>query len=219
MSLKTPIWILIFFMLSCANPEKDEQASKVDHTYSTKGIDKPSINFAKLKNKAKEAKAFCDKRGFNDQFCILIDMSVHSGLKRFVIWDFEKDTFTHAYLVGHGSGSNPWSHDFTKDKPQFSNEENSHCTSLGKYKIGARAKSEWGVGIKYVLHGLEPTNSNAQKRFVVFHSWEAVSDTEVYPTGTPEGWGCPILSLKAFREVDQLLSSCSKPVLMWIFAE
>ena len=61
------------------------------------------------------------------------------------------------------------------------------------------------------------SNSNALKRFIVFHSWEVVSDEEVYPNGTPEGWGCPTISNNSFRIVDPLLKSSSKPVLMWIY--
>ncbi|MDQ3100800.1 MAG: murein L,D-transpeptidase catalytic domain family protein [Bacteroidota bacterium] len=74
-----------------------------------------------------------------------------------------------------------------------------------------------GSGIKYVLHGLEPTNSNAQMRYVVFHSWEMVPDEEPYPDGTPEGWGCPIVSNNAMRLIDPKLKASQKPVLMWIY--
>ena len=56
-----------------------------------------------------------------------------------------------------------------------------------------------GVKIKYVLHGLDSTNSNALKRYIVFHWWEAVSDDEVYPDGTPEGWGCQTISNNSFK--------------------
>jgi hypothetical protein len=144
-------------------------------------------------------------------------MSLHSGVKRFIVWDFKKDTVTNSFLVGHGCCKQPWSKDATKENPTFSNVDGSHCSSLGKYKIGERAYSDWGVNIKYVLHGLEPSNSNALKRFIVFHSWEVVSDEEVYPNGTPEGWGCPTISNNSFKWIDPMLKSSSKPVLMWIY--
>jgi hypothetical protein len=38
------------------------------------------------------------------------------------------------------------------------------------------------------MHGLEKTNSNALQRFIVFHSWNLMSDEEVFPKGSPEGW-------------------------------
>ena len=144
-------------------------------------------------------------------------MSVHSGMKRFFVWDFKKEKILNSFLVGHGCGDNPWSNDYSRDNPKFSNVDGSHCSSLGKYKIGEREHSDWGVNVKYVLYGLDSTNSNAFKRFIVFHSWEAVSDYEVYPDGTPEGWGCPTISNNSFKIIDPILKSSTKPVLMWIY--
>ncbi|WP_281337487.1 murein L,D-transpeptidase catalytic domain-containing protein [Flavobacterium eburneipallidum] len=175
------------------------------------------MNVESTKTKANQALKFCKAKNFNQDFCILIDMSLHSGVKRFIVWDFTKNKISNSFLVGHGCGENPWNNDYSKDNPKFSNVDGSHCSSLGKYKIGQRAHSDWGIGVKYVLHGLESTNNNAQKRFIVFHSWEVVSDEEVYPKGTPEGWGCPTISNNSFKIIDPLLKSSTKPVLMWIY--
>ncbi|GGC79856.1 hypothetical protein GCM10011508_04070 [Flavobacterium lutivivi] len=178
---------------------------------------KPKRNVARIENKAKEALLYCKKKKFDENCCILIDMSVHSGLNRLFIYDFNKNEVSRSMLVGHGCGNYPWSFDFSKDNPDFSNIDGSHCSSLGKYKIGKRAWSNWGINVKYVLHGLEKTNSNAQSRFIVFHSWEKVSDSEVYPDGTPEGWGCPTISNNNMKIVDSILQTKKKPVLMWIY--
>jgi hypothetical protein len=179
--------------------------------------EKPVINILATRTKAREAFDFCKTQNLSIDFCILIDMSLHSGIKRFIVWDFKKDSISNSFLVGHGCCKNTWSSDSSKENPEFSNIDESHCSSLGKYKIGERAYSDWGVNIKYVLHGLESTNSNALKRFIVFHSWEVVSDDEIYPKGTPEGWGCPTISNKSFKLIDALLKANSKPVLMWIY--
>ncbi|QBN20124.1 murein L,D-transpeptidase catalytic domain-containing protein [Flavobacterium nackdongense] len=203
------ISILVIFstsFLGCNNPPVKNTDAK-----------NPTINVANTRLKAKEALSFCKTKKFNEDFCILIDMSLHSGVKRFVVWDFKKNKITNSFLVGHGCGDNPWNYDFSKETPKFSNVDGSHCSSLGKYKIGARAHSDWGVNIKYFLHGLESTNSNAFKRFIVFHSWEVVSDEEIYPKGTPEGWGCPTISNNSFKIIDPLLKVSTKPVLMWIY--
>jgi hypothetical protein len=178
---------------------------------------KPKIETAILENKAKEALEFCKKNKYNQDFCFLIDMSIHSGLNRFFVYDFKKDTLSMSMLVGHGCGNYPWSSDWTRAKPSFSNVDGSHCSSLGKYKIGKRAYSDWGIHIKYVLHGLEKTNSNAESRFVVFHSWEKVPEKEIYPDGTPEGWGCPTISNENMKVIDPMLQKVDKPVLMWIY--
>ena len=189
------------------------------HCSSTKNKEpeRPSINIKSTKAKAQQALQFCKSKSYNTNFCILIDMSLHSGVKRLIIWDFERDTITNSFLVAHGCGTNPWNEDNTKEAPVFSNTDDSHCSSLGKYKIGERGFSQWGVNVKYVLHGLESSNSNAQRRAIVFHSWEAISDNEIYPNGTPEGWGCPAISNNSFRMIDPLLRSSDKPVLMWIY--
>lgn len=178
---------------------------------------KPKINTTAIDNKAKEALAFCRNKNYNQDFCILIDMSMHSGLNRFFLYDFKKDTISMSILVGHGCGNYPWSQDWSRDNPGFSNVDGSHKSSLGKYKIGERAHSDWGIRVKYVLHGLEKTNSNAQNRFIVFHSWEKVPEKEIYPDGTPEGWGCPTISNENMKLIDPMLKESKKPVLMWIY--
>jgi hypothetical protein len=178
---------------------------------------KPEINVNKAKSKAGEALKFCLSKGFNTDFCILIDMSVHSGVKRLLVWDFKNNSVSKKYLVGHGCGANPWSSDGSKNDPKFSNEDGSHLSSLGKYKLEGRGYSDWGINVKYLMHGLEKTNSNALKRFIVFHSWNLMSDDDVFPEGSPEGWGCPTISNNAMREIDPMLQNSKKPVLMWIY--
>lgn len=200
------LFLFSTFLIGCNNPLPQKKAAE-----------KPKINIESTRTKARQAFEFCKAQNFNTEFCILIDMSLHSGVNRFIIWDFKKGSILNSFLVGHGCCDNKWNSDFSKDNPKFSNTDGSHCSSLGKYKIGERAYSDWGVNIKYVLHGLESTNSNALKRYIVFHSWEVVSDEEIYPKGTPEGWGCPTISNKNFRIIDPLLKSSSKPVLMWIY--
>jgi hypothetical protein len=206
--LNTFVFLLSTFLIGCHNPveKKEETASK-----------RPCINIGTTRSKAKQAFDYCKSKGFNTDFCILIDMSLHSGVKRFFIWDFKKDTVKYSFLVGHGCCDNPWNRDHSKENPKFSNTDGSHCSSLGKYKIGARGYSNWGVNVKYDLHGLESTNSNAFNRLIVFHSWEVVSDEEVYPEGTPEGWGCPTISDNSFKIIDPMVKSSLKPVLFWIY--
>jgi hypothetical protein len=177
----------------------------------------PHIDTNRTKLKTKEALLFCKNKGYNTNYCILIDMSLPSGVKRFMVWDFRKHTILISGLVSHGCGINPWSGMWSKDKPTFSNVANSHCSSLGKYQVGDRAASAWGIHIKYYLKGLESTNSNAYIRDVVLHSWEQVPDNEVYPNGTPEDWGCPAVSNNTMKTVDALVRKQKKHLLLWIY--
>lgn len=178
---------------------------------------RPVSDSVKIRKKAEEALQFCKNKNFSTDFCLLIDMSLHSGVKRFFVWDFRKNKVTGKYLVGHGCGTHPWSSDGSKDRPEFSNEDGSHLSSLGKYKVQERGYSEWGIHVKYLMHGLGETNSNALKRFIVFHSWNLMSDEETFPKGSPEGWGCPTVSNNAMQEIDPMLQKSGKPVLMWIY--
>lgn len=178
---------------------------------------KPQVDSIKLAKKAEEALQFSKDNKMNTDFCVLIDMSLHSGVKRFFIWNFKDQKTESSYLVGHGCGDAAWSSDETKDRPEFSNVDGSHLSSLGKYRIGERGYSSWGINVKYLMHGLEESNSNALKRIIVFHSWELMSDNEVFPNGSPEGWGCPTVSNNAMKIIDKKLQSSKNPVLMWIF--
>ena len=166
--------------------------------------------------KAVEALNYCKAKKMNEDFCILIDMGIHSGKKRFFVYDFKKKAITQSFLVSHGCCDYIWGQDFSKENVSFSNVNDSHCTSIGKFKIGERGFSNWGINVKYLMHGLEKTNDNALKRVIVFHSWEKVPDEEVYPDGTPEGWGCPAISIANFKVIDPILKKAKKPVLMWI---
>jgi hypothetical protein len=199
--------ILLFILILGCNNSSGEYKVK----------DKPQVNLNAMKERGRESLAFCRDNNFNTDFCILIDMSLHSGVKRFFVWNFKTESIEYSFLVGHGCCDKPWKQDQSKENPTFSNVDGSHCSSLGKYKIGARAYSNWGVNIKYFLHGLDVTNDNAFRRVIVFHSWEAVSDEEVYPKGTPEGWGCPTISNKSFKMIDPILKASNKPVLMWVY--
>lgn len=214
---KAFLFIIPVFVLSCLKEKPAEVFSENTTTKPNPELSRPKLDLEKTKGKAEEALAFCKSENLSTDFCILIDMSLHSGIKRFLVWDFSKNEITEKYLVGHGCGSNSWSNDESKDNPTFSNEDGSHLSSLGKYRLEGRGYSDWGIHVKYLMHGLEETNSNAISRFIVFHSWELMSDEETFPKGSPEGWGCPTISNNAMREMDPKIKNTEKPILMWIY--
>ena len=203
---KNKIYLIILFLsflgLSCRNAPEES----VYH-----------LDMNKLEKKAGEAYMFCKENDFNTKFCLLADMSIHSGRYRFFVYDFQKRSVILQGLIAHGCGDSVWGDDLTKCNPKFSNALESHCTSLGKYRIGEQGYSNWGININYKLHGLEESNSNAYKRIIVLHSWIMVPEEEVFPQGTPEGWGCPAISNKNMKIVDSLLKKSNKPVLLWIY--
>ena len=194
--LKTFLLAIVF--ISC---KKETPKSEIKPKYYTSQI--------------KVAKAYCKKNSLNQNKFILIDLDIHSGLKRFFIYDFKKEVIIKSYMVSHGCGDNMWSWTSSKEKAPISNKPDSHCSSIGKYVIGSRGVSQWGIKINYMLIGKDVTNSNAVKRAIVLHSWEKIQTEEVYPEGTPEGWGCPAVSNESMKEIDVLLKA-NKNMLMWV---
>jgi L,D-transpeptidase catalytic domain len=163
-----------------------------------------------------EAKIYCEANNFNQSYYILIDLSIHSGNNRFFVYNFDSQKNDYEKLTTHGSCDIFEGNDTKWETAKFGSKVDSHCSMKGKYKIGSRDASKWGIKVKYWLHGLETSNANSIKRVTVLHSWEAVSDSEVYPTYSPLSWGCPAVSDAFMTILDTKLKISKKPVLLWI---
>lgn len=170
----------------------------------------------KIQLKAKEAKQYCIDNNFDTTFCVLIDMKVHSGKYRFFTWDFGLNSIVDKSLCSHGSCANIELPD-GEQLPYFTNQPNSYCSSLGKYKIGKRGVSSYGINVNYKLHGLEKTNSNAFDRIIVLHSFDGLSENEVFPNKAITSWGCPAVSNGMMERIDEKLQKTQLPVLLWIY--
>lgn len=163
-----------------------------------------------------EAKKYCKENNFNQEYYFLIDLSVHSGKNRFYVYDFKKSRITDKNLVTHGACDHFEVNSTKYSKAKFSARTDSHCSMHGKYKIGKRDYSSWGINVKYWLEGLETTNKTAIERVVVLHSWEKVANKEIFPNYSPLSWGCPAVSDAFMRKLDTKLKTTNKPVLLWI---
>jgi hypothetical protein len=168
------------------------------------------------KSNNSEALEYCKKNGFNEAYYFLLDLSIHPGKNRFFVYDFKENKISDKNLVTHGSCDQFEENPDKWKKVKFSNKTDSHCSMKGKYKIGKRDYSSWGINVKYWLHGLEKNNESAVKRVVVLHSWNAVSNEEIYPKVSPLSWGCPAVSDEFMRKLDAKLKQTKKPVLLWI---
>jgi L,D-transpeptidase catalytic domain len=164
----------------------------------------------------KQAMKYCKKHNLDTTFYFLVDLSIHSGKNRFFVVNLENQKNLMQNLVTHGSCDVFTDNPKKWEKAKMSNKENSHCSMKGKFKIGNRDSSSWGIGVKYWLHGLETSNSNAEKRVVVLHSWSAVKNEEIYPKYSPLSWGCPAVSDEFMRKLDKKLKNHKPNVLLWI---
>lgn len=163
----------------------------------------------KLQFKAVDAKTFVRQNQFDTSICFLIDMSVPANHKRFFIYDLKKDSIRNSGLVTHGNCNQYW-----LNGRKYGNEIGCGCTSLGKYKVGNSYYGRFGLAFK--LHGLDNTNSNAFKRYVVLHSHSCVPDKEAVEEICQSN-GCPTVSPEFLKVLETVIKRSQKPVLLWIF--
>jgi len=78
------------------------------------------------------------------------------------------------------------------------------CSPLGKYKIGNLYYGRFGLA--YKLYGLDKTNNNAFRRFVVLHSHECVPETEEQ-NEICQSDGCPTVTtiFAAIKTIDRTI--------------
>jgi L,D-transpeptidase catalytic domain len=167
------------------------------------------VTLEKLKKQAAIAQLYAAANRFDTKRCILIDMSLPSSQNRFFLFHLKKDTIENSGLVTHGQGRRLFSTTI-----EFSNEPGSYCTSLGKYKIGARYFGKFGLA--YKLHGLDKTNSNALSRAVVLHAHECVPEAE---NGEEicESQGCPTIAPGFLKKIAPVIDRTTLPMLLYIY--
>lgn len=164
-----------------------------------------------LQQKATEARAFTRHKGFNEQTCFLIDMSLPSGQNRFFIYDLQAESIRQAGPVAHGNCYEYW-----LEGRRYSNTVGSGCTSLGKYKVGYPYTGRFGYS--YKLYGLDSSNDNAFERTVVLHSHPCVPETETTDEICQSN-GCPMVASALLAQLKKIINGSKKPLLLWIYDE
>lgn len=144
---------------------------------------------------------YCRREGYNTRIALFVDLSRHSGRRRFVVWDFESGDILLAAPVSHGSGSR--SPHVRSAYARMSNEDGSHLSSLGRALVAERYEGRYGTA--YRLDGLDSTNSNLRPRCVVLHGWKYTTSYPIYPLATVGSFGCPVLSRRMMQKVDAIL--------------
>lgn len=164
----------------------------------------------KLDLKGATLEAYAKANNFNTEISFLIDMKIESGKNRFFIYDMKKDSVLYSSLVTHGRCNETW----LKGR-KYGNEVGCGCSSLGKYKIGNPYHGKFGLA--YKLHGLDVTNNNAFKRYVVLHSHECVPNNEVDPYPICQSDGCPTVSATFLKKLAGIIDKSNKPILLYIY--
>jgi hypothetical protein len=200
--------IIVAVALAAHNYYKGFYKTSSTNFKSVNDLDKREVS--KITEKAIEVKKFVPDKNFSKRFIFLVDMSLPSGKNRFFVYDLSKDSIIKTSLVAHGSGNNGFS--FT---PKFSNQKESGCTALGKYRIGKSYAGRFGLA--YKLYGLDISNSNTFRRSIVLHSYNCVPEQEAYPYRICNSHGCPMVSPLFLEQLQTIIDKSEEPVLLWIF--
>ncbi|HMK25702.1 MAG TPA: murein L,D-transpeptidase catalytic domain family protein [Chitinophagaceae bacterium] len=163
----------------------------------------------KLKERAASVKSFLLRKGYNNEICFFIDMSLPSGQNRFFIYDLQKDSLRSRGLVAHGNCFENW-----LEGRKYSNTVGSGCTSLGKYRIGIHYYGKFGYS--YKLHGLDNSNNNAFERTVVLHAHSCIPETEIGEEICQSN-GCPTVSPGFLEQLKKIINASKKPVMLWVY--
>jgi hypothetical protein len=124
------------------------------------------------------------------QLLTIVDFNKSSTQKRLWIIDLAEQKLLFNTLVAHGQGSGG-------DKPdKFSNQPNSHQSSLGFYVTSDIYRGKHGLSMK--LDGMDKGfNTNAKERAVVIHGADYVSQQFVNQHGRlGRSHGCPALPIE-----------------------
>ena len=125
----------------------------------------------------------------------VIDYSRPSTKKRLWVFDVKQRALLYEELVAHGSGSG------NNLATAFSNEANSHQSSLGLFRTDETYVGRNGYSLR--LHGLDlGFNDHAYDRAIVMHGAPYVSDDVAKAHGRlGRSWGCPALREGIARKV------------------
>ena len=141
----------------------------------------------------------------------ICDFSKTSDQKRFVVVDLDtKKVLSHTY-VAHGKNSGDLK------ATSFSNEKESHKSSLGFFKIGSVIQTALH-GPALLLDGLEKgKNDNARAREIIIHGAWYVCESFVKQYGyTGKSFGCPALPEDVLKTLMPILADGS---LLYIYAK
>jgi hypothetical protein len=141
----------------------------------------------------------------------ICDFSKASNEKRFVVVDLDHKKVLSDSYVAHGKNSGDLR------ATSFSNEKESHKSSLGFFKIGAIINTTLH-GPALLLDGLERgKNDNARAREIIIHGAWYVCESFVHKYGyTGKSFGCPALPDNVLKALMPVLANGS---LLYIYAK
>jgi L,D-transpeptidase catalytic domain len=178
--------------------------------HAFQSLNTSSEEFARLQTRASFLKKYSAANRYSSKICFLVDMKIPSGRKRFFVYDLQRDSILVSGLVAHGSCDNGF-----QIEANFSNQVNSGCSCMGKFRVGNGYTGRFGPA--YKLYGLDSSNSNTYQRTIVLHSYACVPELEIYPLPVCNSRGCPMVSPGFLQKLKPYIESSGKPILLNIF--
>jgi hypothetical protein len=129
----------------------------------------------------------------------VVDFSLPSNIKRLWIINLASGKVLYNSLVSHGKNTG------TTMAKEFSNEAETHKSSLGFYVTGNTYYGKHDLSLKLI--GMDPTfNCNALNRSIVMHGAKYVSEDWIRKYGMlGRSFGCPAIPVEISKEVINLL--------------
>jgi L,D-transpeptidase catalytic domain len=129
------------------------------------------------------------------QTLTVIDYSKPSSERRMWVFDLKSRALLFEELVAHGQGSG------ANLATQFSNEPETHRTSIGLFKTDTTYVGKNGYSLR--LDGLDQgINDRARERAIVMHGASYVSAAFVKAMGRlGRSWGCPAISAAVAKQI------------------
>ena len=162
----------------------------------------------------KDAWTYCHEKGLNEDYCLFVDFSRPSGEDRMALYDFKTQSMVYAAPCAHGNGKGN-----TAWRPKFSNEEGSHCSVTGHFKVGSEGYSP-AVGRHFKLDGLDVGNSNARQRHIYIHASKYVGIAAMFTAYLPltdASQGCFTTSETMLKKIEMISQKSEKPLLLYAY--
>lgn len=184
-------------------PNKVEKTIAVD-AYAAMSLDKKGLSKQAFELAIKGYNNLLRRRLIRHKNIItVVDFSKPSSEKRFYVIDLKKNKVMFQSLVAHGRNSG------LEYATSFSNDNDSHKSSLGFYVTMGTYTGECGYALK--LKGYDKGfNDHAYDRAIVVHGSQYVTEEFLHSNGfLGRSFGCPALPEKISKKIIDVIKNGS----------